>query len=180
MKTKRKIYPKQKPLMTFAKALLIILTAVYPLFMTVMTGIGILSKSESYGRNIALCGTALTISGVTLTAAAILCLFRKSLPNLLSMLLSIPGFVLCMAALHKLVSHAKAAGWMGRGVYSLVPVADMYRQRIFPVIFPFLLTLVIAAIQFFSYNAAEERRERRREKEKAKNAPAPPIIYEND
>lgn len=174
MKTKRKIYTKQKPLMTFAKAMLIVLTAVYPLFMTMMTGIGILSKSEKYGRMISGCGAALVVSGAALTAAAVLCLFRKSLPNLLAMILSVPGFALCMGSLYKLSDHAKAAGWMGHGVYSLVPVADMYRQRILPVILPFLLTLVIAAIQFFSYNAAEERREKRREK--GKNAPAPKII----
>lgn len=168
----KKIHRKQKPIMTAAKILLIVLTAVYPFFMTMMTGIGILSKSGSYGSKITFCGAALVISGVSLTAAAILCLFRKSLPNLFSMCIALPSFAVCMAALCKLVSHAESAGWMGHGMYSAVPVADMYRQRIFPVILPFLLTITIAAIQYFSYSAAEERREKKRRK----NAPAPKII----
>ena len=168
----KKIHKKQNIIMTAAKLLLIVLTAVYPLFMTMMTGIGILSKSGSYGSKITFCSAALVISGASLTAAAILCLFRKSLPNLLSMCISLPSFAVCMTALGKLVSHAESAGWMGRGMYSAVPVADMYKQRIFPVILPFLLTLIIAAVQYFSYSAAEERREKRRRK----NAPSPKII----
>lgn len=176
MKNKRKIFTKQKPLMTAAKVLLIILTAVYPFFMTIMTGIGILSKSENYGRTISGYASALVVSGAVLTLASVLCLFRKSLPNLLSMIISVPGFAICITALFRLADHAEKSGWMGHGVYALVPVADMYRQRIFPVILPFLLGLFIAAVQFFSYSAAEERREKRREKEKKKNAPAPKII----
>ncbi len=168
----KKIHRKQKPIMTAAKLLLIMLTAVYPFFMTMMTGIGILSKSESYGSKITFCGAAFVISGVAMTTAAILCLFRKSRTNLLSMIIALPAFAVCMTTLHKLVSHAESAGWMGHGMYSAIPVADMYRQRIFPVILPFLLTLTIAAIQYFSYSAAEERRE----KKCSKSAPAPKII----
>lgn len=163
MKSKRKNhFRKQSLLMTAAKILLIILTTVYPFFMTMMTGIGILSNSEQYGSRISFCGGALVISGAAMTAAAILCLFRKSLPNLIAVTTAVPGFAICMAALYKLVSHAESAGWMGHGAYSLVPVADMYRQRILPDILPFLLTLTISAIQFFSYDASEERRQRRK------------------
>lgn len=170
MKSKRKNhFRKQSPIMTAAKILLIILTAVYPFFMTMMTGIGILSNSEQYGSRISFCGGALVISGAAMTAAAILCLFRKSLPNLIAVTAAVPGFAVCMTALYKLVSHAESAGWMGHGAYSLVPVSDMYRQRIFPVILPFLLTLIIAAVQFFSYAAAEERREKKKKLEKAEN-----------
>lgn len=176
MKHKRKNFTKQKPVMTAAKALLIILTAVYPFFMTIMTGVGILSKSENYGKTISEYAVALILSGSALTGAAILCLFRKSLPNLLSVSIAVPGFALCMAALSRLAGHAEKAGWMGHGAYALMPVADMYRQRIFPVILPFLLTCIIAAVQFFSYSAGEERREKRRRKENEKNAPAPKII----
>ncbi len=172
----KKIHSKQKPIMTATKLLLIVLTAVYPLFMTMLTGIGILSKSGSYGSTVTICGAALVISGAAMTTAAILCLFRKSRTNLLSMIIVLPAFAVCMTALHKLVSHAESAGWMGHGMYSSVPVADMYRQRIFPVMLPFLLTLAIAAVQYFSYDSAEERREIRRRKEAEKNAPAPKII----
>ena len=172
----KKIHRKQNPVMTAAKLLLIASAAVYPLFMTMLTGIGILSKSDSYGSKITFCGAALVLSGASLTAAAILCLFRKSLPNLLSMCIALPSFAVCMISLFLLVSHAESAGWTGHGFYSAVPVADMYRQRILPVILPFMLTITIAAVQYFSSSAAEERREFRRRKEAEKNAPAPKII----
>lgn len=162
--------------MTFSKVILMILTAIYPLFMTMMTGIGIVSNSRSYGRMITGCGVVLIISGAAMTAAAILCLFRKSLPNLLSMTISVPGFTVCMVSLYKLVKHAEDAGWMCQGAYSLVPVADMYKQRIIPDIAPFLMMLIIAAVQFFSYNAAEERREKRQKNENSENSPALKII----
>lgn len=147
MKKNRKNLKKQATLMIFSKVILMILTAIYPLFMTMLTGIGIVSNSASYGRMITGCGVVLVISGAAMTAAAILCLFRKSLPNLLSITISVPGFILCMGALYKLVKHAEGAGWMGQGAYSLMPVADMYKQRIIPDIVPFLLILIISAVQ---------------------------------
>lgn len=151
MKKNRKNLKKQSPFMIFLKVMLMILTAIYPLFMTMLTGIGIVSNSRSYGRMITGCGVVLVISGAAMTAAAILCLFRKKLPNILSIMISVPGFMLCMGALYKLVKHAENAGWMGQGAYSLMPVADMYKQRIIPDIAPFLLILIISAVQLSSY-----------------------------
>lgn len=170
MKHNRKNLTKQKTVITAAKILLVVLTAVYPFFMTIMTGVGILSKSGIYGKTISGYAAALIVSGAALTAAAVLCLFRKSLPNLLSMLTAVPGFAVCITALSRLADHAEKAGWMGHGAYALMPVADMYRQRILPVILPFLLTCVIAAVQFFSYSAGEERREKKKKIEKAEDA----------
>lgn len=133
--------------MTFSKVMLMILTAIYPLFMTMLTGIGIVSNSASYGRMITGCGVVLVISGAAMTAAAMMCIFRKKILNILAIVISVSGFTVCMGALYKLVKHAENAGWMGQGAYSLMPVADMYKQRIIPDIVPFLLILIISAVQ---------------------------------
>lgn len=176
MKKNRKKLKKQAPFMIFSKVILMILTAIYPFFMTIMTGIGIVSNSASYGRMITGCGVVLLISGAAMTAAAVMCIFRKRMLNILAIVISVSGFTVCMGALYKLVKHAENAGWMGQGAYSLMPVADMYKQRIIPVILPFLLTFIISVVQFFSYNAAEERRKKRQKNKKSKNSPASKII----
>ncbi len=176
MKNKKQQFSKQKPSMTAAKIILIVSTAVYPIFMIMMTGAGLISNKESYGSVISGYGTKLIISGSLMTTAAVLCLFRKSLPNLIAPFLSSAGFALCMTMTYRLIRHAESAGWMGVGKYENLPVGDMYRVRLIPTAAPFLLTLAISVIQFFSYDACEERRIRKKLRKDKENAPAPPII----
>lgn len=176
MKNKKQQFSKQKSSMTAAKIILIVSTAVYPIFMVMMTGAGLISNKASYGLIISGYGTKLIISGTLMSAAAVLCLFRKSLPNLIAPLLSSAGFALCMTMTYRLIRHAESAGWMGVGKYENLPVGDMYRERLIPTAAPFLLTLAISVIQFFSYDACEERRIRKKLRKDKENAPAPPII----
>lgn len=176
MKNKKQQFSKQKSSMTAAKIILIVSTAVYPIFMVMMTGAGLISNKASYGPVISGYGTKLIISGTLMTAAAILCLFRKSLPNLIAPFLSSAGFALCMTMTYRLIRHAESAGWMGVGKYENLPVSDMYRERLIPTAAPFLLTLAISVIQLFSYDACEERRIRKKLRKDKENAPAPPII----
>jgi hypothetical protein len=176
MTNKKHKFSKQNPYMTAAKTALMILTAVYPVFMVMMTGAGLISNKDSYGSVICGYGIYLIASGTVMTAAAILCLFRKSLANFISPLLSSAGFVLCMIITYKLVKHAESAGWSGVGRYENIPVSNMYKERILPTTIPFLLTIAISAIQFFSYDAREERRLRKKLRKEKENAAAPPII----
>ncbi len=176
MKVKRPLRSKQKPYMTVLKVILVVLTLIYPVFMTMMTGAGIIHNKSSYGEEITGLGVQLIISGAVITAGAVLCLFRKSLPNLIAAVLSAAGCGVCMRALVKLVKHAKDAGWTGFSRYEGVPVSDMYKTRVGPVIAPVLLTILIAAIQYFSYDAYEERRLRKKRRQDKENAPAPSIL----
>ena len=166
--------------MTVMKIILIILTFIYPVFMTMLTGAGIISNRESYGGRITSYGVCLIISGTLMTAGALLCMSRRSTPNLIAALLSTAGFALCMTVLIKLIRHASAAGWTGIAKYEGVPVSDMYRTRVGPVTAPFLLTILIAAVQYFSYDSGEERRSRKKLRQDKKNAPAPSIIGDDD
>lgn len=176
MANKKHKSSKQNPYMTAAKTSLMILTAVYPVFMVMMTGAGLISNKESYGPVIYGYGIYLIASGTVMTAAAILCLFRKIIANLISALLSSSGFALCMIITYKLVKHAESAGWSGVGRYENIPVSNMYKERILPTAIPFLLTIVISAIQYFSYDAREERRRRKKIRTEKKNADTPSII----
>jgi len=180
-KLKKPLRSKQKPYMTVLKIILIVLTLIYPLFMTILTGAGIVYNRSSYGSTITGHGISLIVSGIIISAAAFLCIFRKSFLNLIAPITSLIGSGVCMRALFKLISHADSAGWYGNGKYSAVPVSDMYKERVLPVLAVTLLTVVISAIQYFSYDACEERRTLKKYREDKENAPAPSIIGdEND
>ncbi len=173
-KTNKKTPRKRSPLMTAAKAVLLVMTAVWSLFMTSLAGAGLIHNRASYGAEIERTGVLFLVSAGLLTAGALLCLFRKTLPNVLSLTFSLIGLTLCMVMLYRIARHADLAGWSDK--YTMEPISGMYKRRLLPVILPAGLTLVIAAVQIFSYEAAEERRERRRRREEKKNAPAPPIV----
>lgn len=175
-KIKRPLRSKQAPGMTAAKVILIALTLIYPLFMTMLTGAGLISNRASYGRTITSCGVCLMAAGAVLTAAAVLCMSRRSTPNLIAAALSAGGFALYIPVLIKLINHAQSAGWTGIAKYEGVPVSDMYRTRLLPTIAPFLLTVAVSVIQYLSYDCAEERRINKKHRQDKKNAPAPSVI----
>lgn len=146
--------------MIAAKALMLVLTAVYPLFMAVMTGSGLLYNRTSYGSYVAGLAVLLILSGVAMTVGALLTLPRKSIFSLASMPLTVCGFILCMVVLNRLAEFSDKQGWQGSGRYDGIPVSDMYKARLMPVIFPAAISLIIALIQYFSYDSREERRKK--------------------
>lgn len=173
MKTKQRLPRKKHPYLNAAKAVTIILTAIYPVFMTMMTGAGILYNRSSYGSSFARYGTLLIISGCLMTAGTVLCIFRKNLPSLLAPFFSASGLIMCLSVLSRLVKHANAHGWHGSGIYENVSAGYTFQLRLLPCILPAVSAAVIALCQYFSYDLSDLRRERRSIKE---NAPAPSII----
>lgn len=137
--------------MTAAKAVMLVLTAVYPLFMTMMTAAGLLAHSSSYGSYVTGIAVLLIISGVSVTIGAFLTLPRKRLTSLFSLSPIICGLTLCLVTLSRLAAYSDEHGWTGSGMYIGVPVSDIYESRLLPVILPSAIALVIAVIQgFFS------------------------------
>lgn len=165
---------KKKPLLTAAKAVMLLLTAVFSLIMTIMAGAGLIYNGDSYGRKLINIGIILIISGILMTLGAFFCVFRKTLHNVISIICTVPGLVLCLVMLHRLCMHADNAGWTDS--VTITPISDMYASRILPVIAPAALSLVIAIVQLFSFEAAEERRIKKQKKLDAENAQAPSII----
>ena len=161
---------RKRPLMMLAKAAMLCLTAIYPLFMVVLSGAGLLYNKANYGEDIALTGKLLIVSGAVMAAGAVLCLFRRNICNAVSLFCSGGGLALCMSMMYKLCQHADSAGWSDK--YTMTPISDMYRSRIMPSIVPAVIAVIIALLQLFSYEAAEERRKRRESKE----VPASKII----
>ncbi len=164
--------PKKKsPLMTAMRALLIVLTLIFPVLMVMLSGAGLVYNSDSYGADITQTGIMLIVAGALMTVGTVLVCLKK---DVISLVFSISGFALCMTMLYKLVNHADAAGW--QNAHTMEPISDMYFSRIIPTIAPFILAVAIALIHFFSYEAGEKRRLKKALKEEKENAPAPPII----
>lgn len=169
---------KSKSLMLVLKAVLIILTIIYPLIMVSLTGAGLIYTGssyvldrEEYGHTLTFIGTLLVASGLAVTLGALLSCIKK---NIAAVILSCSGFALCMVMLYKLVNYANQNGWSDK--YTMEPISTMYMARIVPVIAPFILATVIAVIQLFSYEEAEKRRIKRQLKEEKENEPSPPIL----
>ena len=142
--------------------------------MPVLAGSGLLYNRESYGDDMTKTGIFMIISAILMTVGAVLCLFRKNLPNILSAVLSVGGLVLCLAMLKILTAHADASGWTDK--YTLSPVSGMYTARLLPCILPAAMAVIIAAVQLCSYDLREQCRARKARKLAKKNAPAPPIV----
>lgn len=172
MKKIEKNPPRKNPYIRAAKVLLIILTVIFSLGMVILSGAGLIYNQESYNDSISHIGPLLIVSGLLLAAGALLVCIGK---NILSLILSIPGFGLCMFMLRQLMDHADSAGWQN-AQNPFDPVSDMYFERIIPVVFPFLLIVIIALIQHFSYEETQKRHEKKRLREQKKNAPAPKIL----
>lgn len=147
-KNRKKIPDRRSTAMTAAKAAMLLLSLYFSCAMTVLSGAGLIHNRESYGSSLARTGLFMVIAAALMTAGAVLCLFRRRLPGILSIAASLSGFVLCMAMLKKLTDHADAKGWTDK--YTLMPVSDMYRSRILPCIIPVAMALFIAALQLFS------------------------------
>lgn len=160
-----------KPAMIVLKIILAVLTLIFPVFMVVMTGAGLIYNSESYGEELTRTGFLFIVSGALMAFGCLLCIIKK---NIVSLICSCGGFALCMGMLYKLVEHADAAGWSDK--FTMERISVMYIQRIVPTAAPFIIAVVIALIQFFSYEAAEKRRQKKKLREEKENQPAPPII----
>lgn len=126
------------------RIIMIILTLVYPLFMTCLAGMGLIYNKTSYGRNMEIIGIFMIISGISMISGAFMCLFRKKSVNIISLTCSVSGLVLCLAMLYLLCSHADNAGWVDN--YTMNPVSDMYKTRILPVIFPSAISTGISIL----------------------------------
>lgn len=132
----------KKNIIFFTKFFLILLTAVYPFFMVIMTGTGLVCNYAYYGEKIMYTGIFLIFSGILMTAGSICCIFRKKVLDIISIILWITGITVCMIMLYKLCVHADYNGWCR----NLSPVSDMYKSRIVPVIIPFFINLVLSGI----------------------------------
>lgn len=164
--------------MTGAKVIMLALSAVFSLCMPALSGAGLIYNKASYGAELERVGIFLIAAAVMMTAGAVLCLIRKNLTNIISIILTSGGFALCMTMLHKLTEHADKSGWSDK--YTMTPISDMYRSRVMPCIAPAALALVIAVVQLMSYELSEQRRERRRRKKELENAPAPSVLGNDD
>ncbi|MBE6861420.1 MAG: hypothetical protein E7497_00775 [Ruminococcus sp.] len=162
---------KRHPVIYVLKWIMMILTVVLSVFIVCMVGAGLIYNHKSYGTKLTVVGILFILSGIFMVTGGVLACIKK---NIASLSFTVSGFALCMYMLYLLADHADRSGWSDK--YTMSPISDMYISRVIPVIIPVVLAVFIALVQFFSYEAAEARREKRRLKKEKENEPAPPII----
>lgn len=153
-----------------SKIIMLVLTLIYHCTMVILSGAGLYFNRESYGEEIKNTGILMIFSGIIMTFGSLLCVPKKNILNIFSLIFSCSGFIICMRMLYKLCEHADRAGWSDK--FSMTPISDMYKSRVLPCIVPFVISVAVSLIQLFSYEAAEQRRL----KKLKKDAPAPKII----
>ncbi len=170
----RKALPKRSsPTMKAAKAAALVLSLIF-CGMTALSGAGLIYNRASYGGELAVTGLLLIISAAMMLSGAVLCLFRRNLPDIAAVVLSAAGLLLCMIMLKKLTDHANMSGWTDK--YTLMPISGMYVRRILPCIIPAAVSAIVAAVQLCSHELKEQRRTKKEERLARKNAPAPSVI----
>ena len=160
-----------KKILLIIKIFLIATTAIFPMFMNLMSGIGWISTYGGYGSKFIVSGVVMIISSVLMTASVVLCMMKF---NLAAVIANTAGFAAAMTVLAKMMKYADESGWSDR--YTMQPASDIYRNRILPTLIPFILLIAAAVLQYFSYDETLKRKIRREEKEKQKNLPAPKIL----
>lgn len=142
--------------MIILKIIMAQLTAAYSLVMVCCAGAGLIYNGDSYGSKISAMGAVFIMSGIAMTIGAILCLFRRSISNFISLIFSAGGLTVCMIMLNRLCVHADDAGWHDN--VTMLPASDMYMTRVLPTIIPAVLAMIISVIQIRS--ARNRRRNR--------------------
>lgn len=130
-------------LLIVLKIVLAVSTLIYPLFMVILSGAGLVFNGNSYGLKLVLCGIFWIVSGLMLTSGSLLCLMKKNIPALI---LSSAGFLICMTVLFIVTAHAEKYSW-NMLYYAEFTVSGMYIKRIIPTALPFILTLLISGFK---------------------------------
>lgn len=150
----RKKTEKNNAAIKLLKAAIIILSAIYCLFMPFMTGLGLLYNHEAYGTELSLAGILFMVSALLMAVSAVMCLSIKKLPNILSLVFSSSGAVICLLMLKKLCTHADSSGWSDK--FTMEQVSHMYERRILPCILPVILIIVLSLLHLGHKHEAEE------------------------
>ena len=150
----RKITEKTSIPIKLLKIALIALSAVYCLFMPAMTGAGLLYNSAAYGAELTQAGVLFIVSAVLMSAAAVMCFFKKKILNILSIVFAPSGAVLCLAMLHRLCTHADRSGWTDK--FTMEQISRMYERRILPCVIPVVLIIAVSAVNMRQNQDKEE------------------------
>lgn len=138
----------------FIKIILMVLTIIYPLTMNLLSGSGMFIEWNDsdfvfnwhkYSSEISFFGSIMIAGGLIMTSASVLCVLKK---YKLSVILSPIGVTASLIALFFISRHADFAGWSDK--YSMQPISSMYLHRNLPVIFPFIICVVLSSFKLFS------------------------------
>jgi len=160
--------------------LLLLTTAVYALFMPMMSAAGWQYNVDqgNYPQLFAAFSNWMRIGSVLLTAAAVFCLIGIKPKfwrcNALALGCGCAGISSCMTVLYHFTVYADQ-NFSGIDD-TMQPVSALYRDRLLPALLPFVLVCVISVWNVASYEAQVYRKQKRDEKRRREQEQAPKIL----
>ncbi len=158
-----------KFLICILRCLLILTTLIFPGIMVQLSAAGWRYNAAQGHYPAVFHGYAFWMSagGVLLIAAAVLCMLgisrRLWVCNIASVIAGSGGLASVLLTLRQFSAYADQ-NFSGIGD-TLKPVSELYRDRILPVIVPFLLLCILSFLQLFAYEARVWRRQRREQRD---------------
>lgn len=169
-----------KSLKICLRALLILTTIVYPLFMGLMSAAGwqYNVNEGNYPTLFSTFATWMTIGCVLLAAGAVLCMLgmkrRLWVCNAAALGCAAGGITAAMTVLYRFMAYADQ-NFPGHRE-TMQPISEIYRDRLLPMLVPFGLICVLALWQMFSYDCRVYRQQKREEKRRRDAEQAPSIL----
>lgn len=109
-------------------------------------------------------------SGLMTAGAVLVLLHRKNWLNWAAAGCAAAGLLLCLLSLYHVTAYAEEHSFYSQLMQ--MPAATLYRIQILPVLLPFVCTVLLGMLQFFSPEAVQ----RRREKKQLENQKSPSIL----
>lgn len=165
-----------KPLMYLLRTALVVTTLIWPIFMDCMTAYGWLLHADHYGDAFRGYAYGVFVGAGLMSLGVVLCLVRW---NAAAGLSGTVGFLSILIPIVKAVAAARENSWGPQTEQGFGQLAsDLWSDRMYPTVAPFVLLLLVCFLQFFSYEAVVRRQKKREARLAAEHAPAPHILDE--
>lgn len=163
-----------KKIMLILRVLMILSTLIFALFIGLLTALGWNSSLTYQGDTFRTLAAVLAVGILLISAGTVLCMAKKDIAAVICALI---GGIMSVVAAYRAIEIAYDQGWYSTtSLYLDRPVADLWTQRLYPILIPAGMVILCSILHFFSYEAKVKRDEKRKLREEKENAPAPKII----
>lgn len=160
-----------KIIRTLLKIAMIVCTCYWAVFNNILAGIGMVIKPESQIHQY---GVPMLIATGIVILASVLVLKNKNIPSIIT------GVVGMAAVLVIVGNMCDVVDALALSDENFQMMSDIYKKRHNPTMIVTLFQVILAVVQYFSYEESVKRAKRRQKKLDEKYAEAPKILDDND
>ncbi|MBE6854375.1 MAG: hypothetical protein E7501_01835 [Ruminococcus sp.] len=158
----------------FLRVLMILSTLIFALFIGLLTALGWNSSLNYQGDTFHTLAAVLAVAILLISAGTVLCMAKK---DIIAIICALVGGIMSVAVSYRAIAIAYDQGWTSTtSLYLDRPVADLWTQRLYPILIPAAMVILCSVLHFFSYEAKLKREENKKRREEKENAPAPKIL----